>query len=208
MTVAATNRVPGTSLASAFTLSVVGDCITTRPLLPLAQRDPAFADVVALLRGSDATFGNFEATIVDLADTAAVPSALPDDWAIRSAPETALDLRALGFDIFGRANNHSTDWGIGGLLETSMWLDEAALVHAGAGPTLAAARAPRYLETDAGRLGLVSMTTSAASGTFGGAGCLRRGAIAPGRSLDRGGHDGRGDARRDARPRRHPQGEP
>ena len=37
-------------------------------------------------------------------------------------------------------------------------------MHAGAGPTLAAARAPRYLETDAGRLGLVSMTTSPASG--------------------------------------------
>ena len=165
MTVAETNRVPDTSLAGAFTLSVVGDCITTRPLLPLAQRDSSFAEVVSLLRGADATFGNFEATIVDLADTAAVPSALPDDWAIRATPDTALDLRALGFDIFGRANNHSTDWGMGGLLETSLWLDEAALVHAGAGPTLAAARAPRYLETDAGRLGLVSMTTSAASGT-------------------------------------------
>jgi poly-gamma-glutamate capsule biosynthesis protein CapA/YwtB (metallophosphatase superfamily) len=163
--VAPTDGVRGTSLSGPFTLSVVGDCITTRPLHPLVQRDPAFADVVALLRGTDATFGNLEASIVDLTDTAATPSALPDDWAIRASPDTALDLRALGFDVFGRANNHSTDWGIGGLLETGLWLDEAALVHAGAGPTLAAARAPRYLETDAGRLGLVSVTTSAASGT-------------------------------------------
>ena len=154
----------GTTLSGSFTVSAVGDCIVTRPLLSLAPGDGAFADVVTLLRGADATFGNLETSIIDLTDTAATPSALPDDWATRAQPETALDLRALGFDMFGRANNHSTDWGVGGLLETSLWLDEAALVHAGVGATLAAARAPRYLETDAGRLGLVSMTTSAASG--------------------------------------------
>ncbi len=153
-----------TTLAGSLTVSAVGDCIVTRPLLSLAPRDRAFADVITLLRSADATFGNLETSIVDLTDTAATPSGLPDDWATRALPETALDLRALGFDVFGRANNHSTDWGVGGLLETSLWLDEAALVHAGAGATLAAARAPRYLETDAGRLGLVSMTTSPASG--------------------------------------------
>ena len=123
-----------------------------------------FAEVVSLLRGADATFGNLETSIVDLTDTQAVPSGLPDDWATRAQPDTALDLRALGFDAFGRANNHATDWGIGGLVETGLWLDEAALVHAGAGATLAAARAPRYLETDQGRVGVVSMTTSPASG--------------------------------------------
>lgn len=154
----------GTTLDGSFSVSAVGDCIVTRPLLSLASGDRAFADVVTLLRSADAAFGNLETSIVDLTDTAATPSALPDDWATRAQPETALDLRALGFDVFGRANNHSTDWGVGGLLETSLWLDEAALVHAGAGATLAAARAPRYLETDAGRFGLVSMTTSAASG--------------------------------------------
>ncbi|MEX1262549.1 MAG: CapA family protein [Actinomycetota bacterium] len=154
----------GTTLDGSFSVSAVGDCIVTRPLLSLASGDRAFADVVTLLRSADASFGNLETSIVDLTDTAATPSALPDDWATRAQPETALDLRALGFDVFGRANNHSTDWGVGGLLETSLWLDEAALVHAGAGATLAAARAPRYLETDAGRFGLVSMTTSAASG--------------------------------------------
>jgi Bacterial capsule synthesis protein PGA_cap len=153
-----------TTLRGSFTIAAVGDCIISRPLLPMVGVDRSFADVVSLLRGSDATFGNLETAIVDLTETDAVPSGLPDDWAVRAEPETALDLRALGFDVFGRANNHATDWGAGGLLETSARLDEAALVHAGAGPTLAAARAPRYLETDAGRLGVVSMTTSPASG--------------------------------------------
>ncbi len=153
-----------TTLRESFTVAAVGDCIITHPLLPTAARDRAFAEVVTLLRGADATFGNLETSIVDLTDTASVPSGLNDDWATRATPDTALDLRALGFDVFGRANNHATDWGIGGLLETGIWLDEAALVHAGAGATLGAARAPRYLETDAGRFGFVSMTTSAASG--------------------------------------------
>ncbi|HJR98354.1 MAG TPA: CapA family protein [Actinomycetota bacterium] len=153
-----------TTLRDSFTIAVAGDCIVTRPLLPMVGVDRPFAEVVSLLRGADAAFGNLETSIVDLADTAAVPSGLPDDWAVRAQPDCALDLRALGFDVFGRANNHSTDWGVGGLLETGLWLDEAALVHAGAGVTSAAARAPRYLETDAGRLGLVSMTTSPASG--------------------------------------------
>lgn len=155
--------IEGTTLRGDFTVAAVGDCIITRPLLPMAARDKAFAEVVTLLRGADATFGNLETALVDLTDTAAVPSGLKDDWATLATPDVALDLRALGFDVVGRANNHGTDWGVGGLVETGMWLDEAALVHAGAGVTLAAARAPRYLESDTGRLGLVSMTTSAAS---------------------------------------------
>jgi poly-gamma-glutamate capsule biosynthesis protein CapA/YwtB (metallophosphatase superfamily) len=153
----------GTTLRGPFTVSVAGDCIVTRPLLPMVGVDKPFAEVVTLLRGADVAFGNLETSIVDLADTTGVPSGLSDDWAVRAEPDAALDLRALGFDVFGRANNHSTDWGSGGLLETGLWLEEAALVHAGVGATLAAARAPRYLETDAGRLGVVSMTTSPAS---------------------------------------------
>jgi len=157
-------RSAGTTLRRSSTIAVVGDCIVTHPLLPMVAADRPFAEVVSLLRGSDVTFGNLETSIVDLTDTAAVPCGLPDDWAVRADPESALDLRALGFDVFGRANNHSTDWGIGGLFETGLWLDEAALVHAGAGATLGAARAPRYLEIDGGRVGVVSMTTSPASG--------------------------------------------
>ncbi|MGH2631260.1 MAG: CapA family protein [Actinomycetota bacterium] len=154
----------GTTVRGSLTVAAVGDCIASRPLLPFAASEPSFAQVVSLLRGSDATFGNLETSIVDLTDTESVPWGLPDDWAVRAQPETALDLRSLGVDLFARANNHATDWGPGGLVETGLWLEGAALVHAGAGETLAAARAPRYLETSAGRVGLVSMTTSPASG--------------------------------------------
>ena len=53
----------------------------------------------------------------------------------------------MGFSIVSRANNHALDWGIEGLHETSRWLDEAGIVHAGAGETRGLARAPQYFES-------------------------------------------------------------
>ena len=47
----------------------------------------------------------------------------------------AADMKALGVDMVSVANNHSTDWGPEGLLETSRLLDEAGIAHAGGGRT-------------------------------------------------------------------------
>src|SRR5262249_34789817 len=57
-------------------------------------------------------------------------------------------------------NNHSHDYGEGGLLTSNHHLDTAGLVHAGTGPHTAAAVAPAYLETANGRVALVSATTT------------------------------------------------
>ena len=66
----------------------------------------------------------------------------------------------MGFDILSHANNHATDWGAEGLAETLDHLDANKLVHAGTGATMTAARAPRYLDTAHGRIGLVAAATS------------------------------------------------
>src|SRR5206468_3202072 len=68
--------------------------------------------------------------------------------------------KTLGFDLLARANNHTLDWGVEGMRETDRALDEAGLVHAGTGEHRGAARAPRYLETERGRIGLVSMAST------------------------------------------------
>ena len=148
------------TVGDGFTLAAVGDCIISRPLSQLAVADDRFASVVRLLRDAHATFGNLETSITPPDAPGVVPMGVPEDWTVRAEPATAADLRSLGFDLFGRANNHSTDWGTGGLRETGRHLDAAGLVHAGAGETLAAARAPRYLETPWGRVGLVSATAT------------------------------------------------
>ena len=149
-----------TSILDGFTLAAVGDCITSRPLAPLLKRDAGFAAVVRLLREADAAFGNFETVAVDVRSTRATPQGGTDDWTLLSLPEVAKDLRALGFDLLSRANNHALDWGIEGMRESSRLLDEAGLVHAGAGEDRGQARAPRYFESEMGRVGLVSFASS------------------------------------------------
>ncbi len=148
------------SVNDGFTLVSVGDCIISRPLTPTIDRDPEFAAVVELLRRGDVTFGNLETSIFDIRDLKGHPYSGGTDWMLTAQPEVARDLREMGFDMLGRANNHALDWGVGGMRATSEWLDRAGLVHAGAGEIRASARAPAYLETASGRVALVSMATT------------------------------------------------
>jgi poly-gamma-glutamate synthesis protein (capsule biosynthesis protein) len=150
------------SVDEGFTVAAVGDLLVSRPVSMLGQRDAEFGHVVALLREADATFGNFETTLLDPRTTEGEPQGWEDESPVHSDPELAIDLRAMGFDVLGRANNHGMDWGRGSLLETDRLLTAAGLIHAGAGDSASAARAPRYLDLAGGRLGLVSVTTSPA----------------------------------------------
>ena len=142
-------------IADGFTLMLAGDLISSRPLAPKLARDPAFAGVARLLREASLAIGNLETSIVDMRTFSGHPRTV-DDWCLVAEPAVAEDLAELAFHLVSRANNHCCDWGIAGMRETSRHLDEAGIVHAGAGETLAHARAPRYVETEYGRVGLVS----------------------------------------------------
>jgi len=148
------------SIADGFTLAAVGDCIISRPLSQLLKRDAPFASVMAIVKGADAAFGNLENVAFDIRGFKGSPHGAREDWALVAAPEVARDLKSMGFDLLARANNHAMDWGVEGMRETARWLDEAGLVHAGAGENRAEARAARYLETESGRVGMVSMVSS------------------------------------------------
>src|SRR2546430_1412092 len=80
-------------------------------------------------------------------------------WII-GAPAVAKDLKAIGFDVMSRANNHATDWGLEGMRQTSRALDEAGIVHAGVGENRASARGARYFDTEKGRVALISMAST------------------------------------------------
>ena len=146
--------------ASGLRLALTGDVIHTRRLAPLAETDERFAAITALLRGADASFGNLEIAIAERDDPDAWVWSTPEDWAIAGEPHAIEDLRALGFNVVGRANNHAMDRGPAGLRTTGRLLDAVGIVHAGAGEDLARARAPRFFETPRGRVALVSATTS------------------------------------------------
>ncbi len=141
-----------------FTLTTVGDCIVARPISQ--NRDAGFAGVARLLKDADATFGNFEGSLLDIRNFRGHPQAEFGGVWIIGVPEVAKDLRAIGFDLMSRANNHATDWGLEGMRATSAALDAAGIVHAGVGEHRAAARAGRYADVEKGRIGLVAMASS------------------------------------------------
>lgn len=148
------------TLTGPFTLAAVGDCIISHPLTPLLPGDLDFASVVDILESADVTFGNFENSAIDWRGFSGFPYRTPGDWALVASPDVGQDLRRMGFDLLSRANNHAMDWGVDGMRETSRHLDEAGLTHAGVGENRAQARAPRYLDTERGRIALVSMAAT------------------------------------------------
>lgn len=148
-----------TTIADGFAIAAVGDCLISRPLAPMMEREPEFARAVEIVRRTTVGIGNLETSIVDVPSfTGSLRTS--DDWCLAATPAVAGDLATLGFDMVGRANNHANDWGHEGLLETSRHLDAAGLTHAGAGQRLAHARAARYRETRLGRIALVSFATT------------------------------------------------
>lgn len=149
-----------THVPDGFAVAAVGDLIISRPVSQSAARLPGFAAVLAILRQSDVALGNLETTIFEARSFGGSPYSWDGDWTNASVPAVAQDLKAMGFSMVARANNHSQDWGLEGMRQTSRWLDEAGLVHAGVGETHALARAPGYFESPAGRIALVSVASS------------------------------------------------
>lgn len=150
--------VPANPIAGEFTFAAVGDLIYLRPMLAtLEKRSP---DMLRLLRGADVTFGNFETTALDLDGFRGSPQAESGGTWMLADPRVPKDVAGMGIDIVSHANNHATDWGVEGMLETRRLLDEAGLVHAGTGPNMTAARSPEYLDAPIGRIGLISATTT------------------------------------------------
>ena len=78
---------------------------------------------------------------------------------LRAVPETLDDVKAFGFNLLSFANNHSMDFGHGGLMATKKYVDAAGIVNTGAGANLDEAAAPAYLDTTAGRVTLISTCT-------------------------------------------------
>jgi len=143
-----------------FTLAVVGDLIG--PEKPILQYgDPGTLRIQKLLAGVDAAFGNQEGAIFDLDAFPGYPAAQNGGGTPINDAAVAFDLKAMGFKLMSQANNHATDFGVEGMVETSQALDAAGIAHAGTGQDLAAARAPAYARTPKGVVGLV-----AAAGTF------------------------------------------
>ncbi len=77
----------------------------------------------------------------------------------QSDPRTLKICADYGFNMTTFNNNHTFDWGYGGMINTLEELKKTDFVHTGVGMNLDEAAAPAYLETPKGRVALISINT-------------------------------------------------
>jgi poly-gamma-glutamate capsule biosynthesis protein CapA/YwtB (metallophosphatase superfamily) len=135
-------------------VALTGECMISRPLTSF--RESRFLRLRELLLAADVRFTNGETQFHDYEHP---PDHLHVTY-MRCDPRLVEDVKWLGINLMSCANNHSHDYGEGGLLTNLRHLDQAGLVHAGTGRNYAAAVAPAYLDTANGRVALVSATTT------------------------------------------------
>ncbi|HLS06931.1 MAG TPA: CapA family protein [Bacillota bacterium] len=140
---------------SHLTFSATGDSFITRRLPSVEES--SFTNLAKIIQQTDFRFTNLETTVHR---EEGFPSANSGGTWAMSSPDVLKDLQAYGFNVLAWANNHSLDYLHDGLLATERYLDEANFIHSGVGKNLAAASAPKYLETKNGRVAIISVTST------------------------------------------------
>jgi poly-gamma-glutamate capsule biosynthesis protein CapA/YwtB (metallophosphatase superfamily) len=138
-----------------LTLLVAGDLVPSRRVEEIAG---GFAETVALLQSADLVFGDLEIPLATRGQ--------PREKTItfRAAPEIAVDLRRVGFDVLSLANNHSFDYGYDALAETIENLAAQGIRVLGAGSDLREAEAGLSVEIHGWRVGFLAWSCLLPSG--------------------------------------------
>lgn len=160
-----------------FQVAATGDTIINRPLAPPNTRRDGFGPLVSAIDSVDAAVTNLEVVLNDRDGYATLPRKIRDLYQYLSAPvlrpvrgDPALlqELTAIGINLFSVGNNHSLDYGRVGIEQTITALESHEVTYAGIGKNLPVARAPSYLSTTSGRVGLVHACSSYQPGSEGG----------------------------------------
>ncbi len=140
-----------------MTVSMVGDCLIQHRLS--VYQDERFLQFLDALRSSDVSIGNLECAVHTGDDAPAFVAGGGRGGGLMAAPPLSLhELQWIGLTAVWAANNHSADLGESGIVTTIEHLDLAGLAHAGTGRSLTEASAPAYVDTDRGRLALLSVS--------------------------------------------------
>ena len=145
--------------AGNLTLAAGGDTMITRRMSVF--NEDGFVRLRKLFQEADVGFTNLEMLMHDFEHS----PGMAGGTFTGSDPKNLRELEWMGVNLVSCANNHSYDYGEGGLLTNLEHLRHSDLVHAGTGRNLSEARAPAYLDTPNGRVALIS-----ASSTFSEAG--------------------------------------
>jgi len=144
------------ALPSRATLVAVGDCLISRHVSGL--RDPDFLALAELLRGADATWGNCELVLADSRNL--YPAQKSQDPHGIAPPWAADELKWMGLDFMGTANNHAMDFGNEGLFSTLANLERVGIPSAGAGANLEEASRFGLFDSPVGRIAQVNCAST------------------------------------------------
>lgn len=117
-----------------------------------------FTAVRDFIMQGDARFFNLETTLNYEGECFA--SQFSGGTYVRCDPEMYYDMLKFGFNMTSANNNHAFDFSFEGFAKTLDTLNESGIVHSGIGNNLDEASAPRYLETENGRVALIAVNTS------------------------------------------------
>lgn len=134
-----------------ITVAAVGDLLINRRV-SVFEKDERFMALMKILRDADVGYANFETVIHDYEFP---PGSKNGSWYGGVGSWVVDELKWMGIDMVGCANNHSFDYSTEGLLNTKKALIEGDIINAGTGRDLGEARAPVYMDTGKGRVALL-----------------------------------------------------
>lgn len=136
-------------------VSLVGDCLIQHRVS--RYNEPRFLRLADHLRAADLTIGNLECNITQGEDPPSMWGGGGHGATFMATPPFCLEeLQWFGIEAVWCANNHSADFGEGGMLTTIDYLEAAGIAHAGTGRNLTEATMPTYVDTGAGRVAIIS----------------------------------------------------
>ncbi|MBI2304502.1 MAG: CapA family protein [Chloroflexi bacterium] len=138
-----------------ITIVLAGDIMLTRRLS--VYREERFLALRELLHSGDVTFANFESSAREYEEGTPSPTGATF---MTTEPSLLEEIKWLGVNLVSCANNHSYDYGEGGVLATIRNMRAKGIPFAGIGANLGEARSPAYAESRGGRVALIAATAS------------------------------------------------
>ncbi|MBQ8391675.1 MAG: CapA family protein [Clostridia bacterium] len=135
--------------------TAAGDIIIQRRI---AENYKGYEELRSFIERGDARFFNLETTLNEEGECFA--SQFSGGTYIRTTPKVLGDLKKMGFNMTSFNNNHALDFSYEGFLRTLDAVEDSGFIHAGCGRNLAEAAAPKFLETENGRVALIAVNTS------------------------------------------------
>ncbi len=134
-------------------------------VLPLQDRD-YLTYASELISSADFAIGNLECPLSTHGTKTPLKldergRLMCNEFIFRAPPSQAKRMADAGFDAMTLANNHIMDYGGEALLETLRVLDEAGLVHTGAGPDIRAAREPMVFVVEGQTVAVLAYVSTA-----------------------------------------------